>query len=131
MFGKAQTQQTLLDEFHLLIRKPHYPYSSFVHKYLYEHCSSFQSLIVVNGLTYMKHPPTTIDIYEQSDMRIAEKLCKPIMNILYRVKELLKLYNIDSIKVLGTLCNKINEHSLQDEVYKVLTDCEHLTDKIF
>lgn len=40
-------------------------------------------------------------------------------------------YPIDNIKNLSNICNKIQERSLYDEIYKILIDCEFLVEKIF
>ena len=47
-------------------------------------------------------------------MNIVEELTAPIPNILSKIKVLLQKYNIDSIRTLGTLCNKIQEHKVHD-----------------
>lgn len=48
-----------------------------------------------------------------------------------QIHHLINLYPIDNIKNLANLCNKIQERSLYDEVYKILTDCEYLIERIF
>lgn len=55
----------------------------------------------------------------------------PLTNILLQVHNLVNLYPIDNIKNLANICSKIQERSIYDEVYKILTDCEYLIEKIF
>lgn len=58
-------------------------------------------------------------------------MVKPLPAILEQIHSLLQVYQTDNIKQLGTLCEKIYEHSLFDEIYKVLIDCEFLIEKTF
>lgn len=51
-----------------------------------------------------------LNIYEQYSLAIVSKLTEPIPKILNQTKNLLSKYNIDSVRIIGTLCNKIQEH---------------------
>ena len=55
----------------------------------------------------------------------------PLPAILDHIHGLLALYPMDNIKQLATICGKIQERSIYEEVYKILTDCELLIEKIF
>lgn len=74
---------------------------------------------------------TQLNIYEDYSLQISHKLASPIPKILEQTRSLLAKYNIDSVKVIGSLCNKIQEHKAHDEVYKILVDCEFLIEKIY
>lgn len=50
---------------------------------------------------------TEINIYEDYSLPISHKLASPIPKILEQTKTLLAKYNIDSVKMVGGLCNKI------------------------
>ena len=99
---------------------------------MFSACSTFDQLVVGFQLKYptSAEARTCINIYEEWDMNIVEELTAPIPKILSKIKVLLQKYNIDSIRTLGTLSNKIQEHKVHDEIYKVLADCEFLTDKM-
>jgi hypothetical protein len=58
-------------------------------------------------------------------------LSSVVPRVLEHVKTLLSKYNIDSVRIVGELCNKIQEHRMSDEVIGVLIDCEYLVDKIY
>lgn len=78
-------------------------------------CNSLDELVVGFEIKYPQQPSRTyINIYEEWDMGLSEELTAPIPKILAKTKALLQKYNIDSIRILGTLSNKIQEHKVHD-----------------
>lgn len=62
---------------------------------------------------------------------MVKQLVSPLATILQQIHRLIAEHPIDNIKNLANLCNKIQERSIYDEVYKILTDCEYLIERIF
>ena len=119
-FGKAtitdHNEDTVLDELYILVRRRTGKYQLKIFKDMFSTCATFDQLVVGLQLMYPTStaPRTVINIYEEWDMDIVMELTAPIPKILAKIKSLLLKYNIDSIRSLGTLCNKIQEHKIHD-----------------
>lgn len=79
----------------------------------------------------MKYEQKNINIYEEYNPAVIKMLVEPLPTIMEEIHELINKYPIDNIKNLANICNKIQERSLFEEIYKILIDCEFLIEKVF
>jgi midasin (ATPase involved in ribosome maturation) len=86
---------------------------------------------VVGLQALLKYEQKAINIYEEYHPAVVEALVQPLPAVMEQIHDLLARYPIDNIKNLATICGKIQERSLFDEIYKILIDCEFLVEKIF
>lgn len=109
-------------------------------KDLFNQTTNFHDFVVALELKYSNqsahiekiNEKAKLNIYEHYSFSISSKLCSSIPKILVEIKELSEIQkNLGTDKQIATLCNKIQQHRVHDEVYKILVDCEYLIELIY
>jgi hemoglobin-like flavoprotein len=130
MVGEHARVESPFDKIHMLVNKTPQNYYPYLSKMILASADAYDQLVVgLQALSKCDHKG--LNIYEEYHPAVAKALVEPLPAIMEQIHELLAKYPIDNIKKLANLCNKIQERSLYDEIYKILIDCEFLIEKIF
>lgn len=117
----------MLDELYMLVRKRSgCTYELKLLKDLFAQTTSFHDFVVALELKYSNELTHTekidknakFNINKDYSLSISSKLCSSIPKILTEIKELSeKQKNLGTDQQIATLCNKIQERRVHDEVY--------------
>lgn len=101
----------MLDTLYMQVRKrANCLYHLSLLKTIFENINSFPHFVVATALKYTdlaSASSSQINIYSEHSLQLCQQLYSPLPSILHETKHLLHKYNIDSIKSIATLCNKI------------------------